>query len=417
VPTANTATDGERTATPGRYTTRSKLKSQNTPTTALLNLSLLTPASPTAKKTPAPKKPFQLLDEIFAHPEITLRLGSLMDPRNMVDLYSISKPFHFIMNSHFTTYIRSSAQIHAPGSAYIFPWRCYRRLTVKDPGFRLNSVDVARDVPSLKWLQMVTARYRAVKQILACLREKGHGLIGKEVDLMRAVLKMWFLMDLPRNGVRIGVVHNTQYWTDQDIFMATFFLIKLDMRFTDPVEGTGEIGLRKLIMGQRGLFPLRNLLMGKLDFIEVVKMWVKYDYTPLPSNRHLPAFGIPPHLIGRGCLEGWGHGQQTMRLLRPDELVLREQIRRSMDLHMRYLEMVRWGYRMQSNDKSRERSGKVTVLESTRKHDVMVDMQRRRKEAWGAKKEREEREFEGRELEREKRKGRKSVWLLGKKKI
>jgi hypothetical protein len=404
--------------------TRSKLKAQNTPTmptpktptTALLNLSLLTPGPRTPIPTQAlpskRKKPFHhLLDSFFAHPELTLRLCTLLDPSNLLDLYSISKPFHFIMNSHFTTYIRNSSQYHAPDSAYIFPWRCYRRLTVKDPGFRLNTVAVARDVPGFKWLGMVAARHRALEQILEKMREMGHVMVGKERDMLRALKKMWFLMDLPRNGVRIAVIHNQNYFSDQDIFFATFFLIKLDMRFGDPIEGTGEIGLRKLMMGQRSLYPLRDLLLGKLDFIKILKMWIYYDHSPLPQHRHLPSFGVHPFLIGRGCLEGWGAG--NIRLLRPDELMVREQIRRSMELHLRYLEMVRWGYRMQVNGK--EKSGKKRMGETEGRKELRELM-------WGEMKERERVEKEKRERvveeerEREKRtRGRLPAWLLGRK--
>jgi hypothetical protein len=350
-----------------------------------------------------------------------------MDPSTLTSLYAISKPFHFIMNSHFTTYIRASAQIHAPDSSYIFPWRCYRRLTIKDPGHRLNDSSNIRDIPSLLWLQMVTNRHRCIEDILISMREQGHEFVGKWNDTVKSLKKMWFMMDLPRNGVRIATVHNENYWSDQDLFMATFFLVKLDMRLTDPVEGTGEMGLRKLMMGQRSLFSLRNLLQGKLDTLRLLQLYVCYDFQPRPENQHLPCLGIPPEAIGRGCVESWGLGQQ--RLLRPDELLLRENIRRTMNLHMRYMEMIRWGYKMQSNarDQNKLRKVKVTIGESTKRLDwavgrlkEVVKVQYDRDVAWMKRKEaeieaREEVKLSGMGEKIGVRPKAKSAWCLGKK--
>jgi hypothetical protein len=319
------------------------------------------------------KPPFRLLDRIMRHPEVILRLSSIMEVKNLLDLYAISKPFHFILNSHHTTYIRSSAEVHAPDSGYIFPWRCYRRLTIKDPSFKLNDANLSRDVPSFKWLKMVSQRHEATTQIVRKMNEAGHYFIGGETNMVKAIKKIWFTMDMPRNGARIGTMHNTGYWTDKDIFMAVFFLIKLDMRFTDPIEGTGEKSLRQLMLGQRGLYQLRDLLTGKLNKIQLLQMWVMYDYTVRPENRHLPVMGVPPNLIGHLCQEGWGYG--TGRLLRPDELLVREGVRRSLNLHMKYIEILRWGHIMQSVGKKKS---ELTRFRDRRPLDEFVEEQRLR---------------------------------------
>jgi hypothetical protein len=205
------------------------------------------------------------------------------------------------------------------------------------------------------------------------MNEAGHYFIGGETNMVKAIKKIWFTMDMPRNGARIGTMHNTGYWTDKDIFMAVFFLIKLDMRFTDPIEGTGEKSLRQLMLGQRGLYQLRDLLTGKLNKIQLLQMWVMYDYTVRPENRHLPVMGVPPNLIGHLCQEGWGYG--TGRLLRPDELLVREGVRRSLNLHMKYIEILRWGHIMQSVGKKKS---ELTRFRDRRPLDEFVEEQRLR---------------------------------------
>ena len=202
------------------------------------------------------------------------------------------------------------------------------------------------------------------------MNEVGFSFPGKEVHTVRALKKMWFLMDLPSSAVRIGTVHNSNYFSDQDVFCATFFLLKLDMRLTDPVEGTGEVAMRKMLMGQRSMYPLRNMLMGKLRKIDLITMYIRYDYNPMPAEAHMECLGVAPELQGRGCLEGWG--VLNTRLLRPDELLLREQKRRNMNLHLRYLEMIRFGFKMQFNHLGRNYDKKMTLRDSTKSMDELV---------------------------------------------
>ncbi|KAF2421060.1 hypothetical protein EJ08DRAFT_683147 [Tothia fuscella] len=305
------------------------------------------PATPIVPDTPAKdKKPFSLLTSLMSHPEVILALASHLEVQNLVDLFAISKTFHFLMNSHYTTFIRTNAERHAPRSSFIFPWRCYKALTIKDPmDRRLESNPLAvRDIPGLKWLRMVTARYNVCIEIIESLRSNGfifpnngYGR-GAIVDVLR---KLWFTMDLPQSHSRIGVLHNAGFWTDKDIFLATLFLMKLDMRFTDPIECTGELSLRELLMGCRNLIPLRNMLTGKARMIHTIQLKVWYDYQPSEANRGMDIFGVGKAIIGQGCREGWGRG--IRRLIRPDEAILREGIRRNLMLHNWYLDFVKLG--------------------------------------------------------------------------
>jgi hypothetical protein len=289
---------------------------------------------------PKPRPSFSLLSAFLKHPELILRLAGLLNVKNLLDLYVISKPFHYIMNSHFTTYIKASAEQWAPESNYIFPWRCYRRLTIKDPGFRdvPGKPDKPRDIPGFRWLQMVTYRHNVIHDILANMAEHGH-IFPPELE--ETLKKIWFTMDLPRNGNRIGVLHQSGYWLNRDLFLATMFFVKLDMRFSDPVEGTGELYLRKLMFGCRNLLPLRDILLNKCRTIHILRLWIWYDYRPSFQNRNLQIMGVPAAAVGRGHTEGWGRG--TSRLLRIDEGVMREGVRRSLGLHNFYLDFLLFG--------------------------------------------------------------------------
>lgn len=210
---------------------------------------------------------------------------------------------------------------------------------------------VCRDVPSLRWLRMVTLRYSATRDIVANLAQHGH-TFPDTAGVVQAIRKLWFMLDLPRSGGRIAVMHAQTYWSDKDICLANFFIVKLDMRLTDPVEGSGQTQLRDLMFGQRNFWVLRNLLFGRLSKIEVLKIWVRYEYNASVPLRDLPILGVPANEIGRGNLEAWGTG--TTRLIRPDELIVREGIRRSMGLHLKYLDMIRWGYLAEAKKRKKD---------------------------------------------------------------
>ncbi|KAE9966996.1 hypothetical protein BLS_006636 [Venturia inaequalis] len=359
---ADASNDDDRTANNGKQAPSFSSAIYPTPITAIFPPTPLTAVPPTLQKgklndidgdldhfattkppvtPPKPKRPFRMLTEFLRHPELILNLAKVMHPTSLIDLYAISKPFHFIMNSHYTTYIKTNMDQHAPGSNLIFPWRCYGRLTIKDPGWRpkddSNPTSGARDIPSLRWLQMVVYREEVVRDILIALSR--YGLLLPR-DIERAVKKMWFLCDLPGNANRIGVLHNTGYFHDRDIFLSQMFVMKLDMRFTDPIEGCGETHLRKLLFGCRNFVPLRDFLLGHLSLAHILQRIVWYQYNPTGTMRalQLPILGIATNQIGQGNTESWGRG--TQRLLRVDEGIAREAIRRDLNTHKHFIEFM-----------------------------------------------------------------------------
>ena len=212
-----------------------------------------------------------------------------------------------------------------------------------DPARRLHprKPEEVRLVPSFRWLQMVLFRERVVRDITALLARQGHRLPARASLTLK---RLWLTMDVGTNAKRIGLLHNTAFWTDEDLRLATLFFIKLDMRFLDPVAGQGEIALRKLLLGQRSLSALWRCLRRTAcrNPLELAQMFVRYDYRPAPHNTGLSLLGVPADEIGAGVREGWGSG--TARLLRPDRLVMQEGLRRGLQIEKHYLDMMLYGY-------------------------------------------------------------------------
>ena len=116
------------------------------------------------------KAKFGLLHSICRDNDLLLHLVSFLTIPSLVSLYAISKPFHFLFNRHHTAFILSIMRTWAPNADKIYPWRCYKHLCAKDPSKRQKvrlegrEADVRRrwddlrDVPSLRWLQMVVSR-------------------------------------------------------------------------------------------------------------------------------------------------------------------------------------------------------------------------------------------------------------------
>ncbi|PGH11920.1 hypothetical protein AJ79_04612 [Helicocarpus griseus UAMH5409] len=295
------------------------------------------------------EKRFNIFEEFLKRPELTLFLAKHLRVQELLILYRISKQFHNIVNARFTTVIKAQAQLRAAESAKIFPPRCYAKLCIPDPGFRPHPVAAravrgeARKVPSFRWLLMVCFREMVCHEIITILAEDGVPVPDRCASTMK---KIWFLMDIPDNARRIGLVQNPEIFTDADLFFATLFFVKLDMRFTDPVTGSGKDGMRRLLLSQPSLSMLwralkRTALISKLD---VMKLFARWKYQPRPDQRGMSIFGIPPNEIGIVQYEGWGRTGSRVLLQRPDELLLKESIRRGLELQQRYTDMFLWGY-------------------------------------------------------------------------
>ncbi|KAK5139547.1 hypothetical protein LTR04_003491, partial [Oleoguttula sp. CCFEE 6159] len=301
------------------------------PTATLARLSLSSAAilpEPTTTATVTPRNAsFSLFSAFLAHSELILVLSRHLTVDALVALYAISKPFHYLLNSHYTTYILASARAHSQDAEAIFPFKAYGPLCIVDPAHRPNAErpGEVRKVPSFRWLRMVVFRERVVSDIIALLAQQGHRL---PVSTARAALKKcWFLVDIPTNAGRIGLLHNTAYFTAADLFGLTMLFLKLDMRFTDPVDGAGgERRLRNFLLAERSLSALHAVLAGGAltSSLQMLRLFVRHAYRPPAAHTaaRLSILGVPANEVGRAGFEGWGLGRE--RLLRPDELVMRE---------------------------------------------------------------------------------------------
>ena len=131
------------------------------------------------------KKGFSLLHAICRDNDLLLLFVSYLSIPQLISLYAISKPFHYLFNRHHTAFILSCMRTWAPNADRIYPWRCYRTLCAKDPS-KLQKLRLAgredevkkkwdglRDVPSLRWLQMVVWREGVCRDMLIQLATRG----------------------------------------------------------------------------------------------------------------------------------------------------------------------------------------------------------------------------------------------------
>lgn len=288
---------------------------------------------------------FSVFKALFSHSTLVFEVANYLEVDELVSIYAISKDFHDLANSHFTSMVLAQATKRAPESTKVFPFHCYRSLCQHDPTARASEKlpGKVRDVPTLRWLRMVIYREAVVDQIIECLGAEGH-FMPKRASI--TIKKLWFMIDISTNGHRIGVIHDKNFWTDEDLYLATMFFIKLDLRFTHPTAGNGERGMRQMLLGQRSLSTLCRVLMRQelKSQLELLRMTVQWDYEPAPEHRALSILGVPPSKVGRMQYERWGRRNSTEPFILIDRLVMLEAIKRDLNIHMRYLDMITYGY-------------------------------------------------------------------------
>ena len=141
-------------------------------------------------------------------------------------------------------------------------------------------------------------------------------------------------------------MHNERFWQDEDLYLATMFFLKLDMRLTHPRVGNGgETGLRKMLLAQRSLSTLAKVLRREemRTQLDMLKMVIRYNYRP-PRQSSKTMLGVPAAEVGRLSWEGWGEVGRKNRFVGICELVMKEGIRRRLRLQECYIDMMRYGY-------------------------------------------------------------------------
>jgi hypothetical protein len=138
---------------------------------------------------------FNIFPAMLLYPELCFHLSAHLPLDSLISLYAISRDFHTILDSRFTTVILSQSLAKAPESSRIFPFRCYAHLCRKDPASRIPHPDpekarkgVSRAVPSFRWLRMVLWREKVVYEIMTIMAEDGVPLPSR---CSMALKRMW----------------------------------------------------------------------------------------------------------------------------------------------------------------------------------------------------------------------------------
>ncbi|KAK4213360.1 hypothetical protein QBC37DRAFT_286138, partial [Rhypophila decipiens] len=313
---------------------------------------------------PIPASGFNLFESLLTCPELIIEVGKHLKPRDIINLYSISRKFHGIVDDHMWSTIKTWAEHMAPGSVRIFSRSIYvDEFYIRDPAGRPMDKayhDMAhitiperkrspivnnevRMVPGLKWLQMVYSREVRIRDIMATLARMGHRLPCRTE---MALKKMWLIMDISTSEGRVAMMRSEDLITSVDLCLLHMFLVKTMLAFNDPIYGPESSALVELMLGQRSLSALWAMLRRKryTTRLEIRRLKVAYDIEPTPEEqmRGEPVYGVPVHEMGLKHLEGWGIGNE--HLLRPDELIFIESARRQLDFEPYAEKMMFYGH-------------------------------------------------------------------------
>lgn len=304
---------------------------------------------------------FNIFQGFLLIPELIFLLAPHLTIQNLIDLYAISRDFHRIIDTRFTTVILGQASSKFSLAASHFPFRCFKYLCRQDPDARIPHPDpikaaagMIRSIPSFRWLRFLAHRSKVVHEILTVFAEDGVPLPER---CRGALLRIWFILDLPDNPRRIGYLHQRHLVTNQDLYYAQVFFVKLDMRLNDPVGASCRMGLRRLLLAQRSLTTVLKVVKREIwrDRVEILQAWVRTYYSHgIEGEQELPVFGVPKRQQGLIRFEHWGQiapklfeakfNRPPQLLLRPDQLVVREAVRRGVGFRRQYLKMLLHGY-------------------------------------------------------------------------
>ncbi|KAF2179842.1 hypothetical protein K469DRAFT_715936 [Zopfia rhizophila CBS 207.26] len=298
--------------------------------------------------------PFNIFTSIIRHPNLFFQFAMRLPPQTFMDLYAISKEFHYRANKYSVSIVHDYAHYHAPGSAFVFSWLLFPELCISDP--ILKPMDgrphLARDIPSFRWVKLVLWRDAIVDEILTRLAMEGHR-VPRGMNMV--LMKYWVLMELSSQATRNIFIRDTRIWRDKDIMLFQLFVVKLDMRFACPIEGQGICELSHMLLMQKSLTTLRNVLVGKelTTYDEVYEMVIHtYPTADLDTDNH-PWLadeienGVPEEYWGILSKEGWNPTvdfTENIRLESALDLVIKEGIRRGLRIGKDLLDYVMYGY-------------------------------------------------------------------------
>ncbi|KAL4728587.1 hypothetical protein ACLX1H_005338 [Fusarium chlamydosporum] len=306
-----------------------------------------------------------LITAICSNLELAIEIGKHLRPQDIVNLYIASRSFRKAINGHMLSCIRMWIDSKAPEAGKVFHWKLYGRMLIRDPVERKSEVDDARFledrwksaktnpkkirlIPGFKYLKMVISRDRCCREILATMARMGFLM---PVTMYSTLLRLWVLMEISTTRQRQLFLRDEKCWTDQHLYNVQFFLVKLAMAFNHPFFHPINIDMVQLMMGQKGLHPLWQLLMRQkyTNISDLMELKTRYDlrfprrvWTDIQLHNHPTAYNVPLNMVGIGHLEGWGKGNR--HLSRPDELLPIEAVYRGLYLDQHISQMMIWGY-------------------------------------------------------------------------
>jgi hypothetical protein len=309
------------------------------------------PSSSLAESPPhidAQKRPFSVYKAILRHNNLFFQFALRLPYASIIDLYAIDKEFHYRLNKYSVSLIHDYARHHAPLAGHIFSWVLYPELCISDP--MLRPMDerqwLARDVPGFRWIGMILWRQNIVRSILTILSMEGHRM---PAACEAALMKFWCLMEMKTTKLRLSFLQDKEIWTDADIINFQLLLVKLDMRFSDPILGNGACHLASMLLGQKSLSVLWKVLSGKikLDYDKAADLVAKtYRVEDLDLDAHVWPEGIANENDGEqgGLLAREGWHQDGAKMEHAVDMVITEGIRRELHVQQYYLDFVLYGF-------------------------------------------------------------------------
>ncbi|PSN74456.1 hypothetical protein BS50DRAFT_16574 [Corynespora cassiicola Philippines] len=291
---------------------------------------------------------YNIYKQILRHPNLFFPFVVRLRHESLVELYSIDKEFHYRFNQYYISIVHDYAVYHAPNAAYAFSWVLFPELCITDPTLRPmdHRPHLARDIPSLRWARMVLHRDFIVDRIMTALALDAHRLPQRA---KLTVMKFWVLMSMDTSRIRRLFVQDREAWTDEDLVLFQMFLVKLDMRLSDPVMGDGFADLAHLMLTQKSLAPLLHLLSGeKFDYLDAedwaVRTYVMEDLNldEFPWLDDENETDIPPNECGLQSKEGWHHS--GARMDSPMDMLIQESVRRHLHVHRWLVDFVLYGH-------------------------------------------------------------------------
>ncbi|EMD67134.1 hypothetical protein GGP41_007062 [Bipolaris sorokiniana] len=304
------------------------------------------------------KRPFSVYKAILRHNNLFFQFALRLPYSSIIDLYAIDKEFHYRLNKYSVSLIHDYARRNAHLAGHIFSWVLYPQLCISDPMLRpMNERQwLARDVPGFRWIGMILWRQNIVRSILTILGMEGHRVPAAcEATLM----KFWCLMEMKSTKLRLSFLNDKEIWADADIINFQLLLVKLDMRFSDPVLGNGCCQLASMLLSQKSLSTLWKVLSGKLklNYEKTTNMVAKtYHADDVDIQMQVLIHDLmdgEDDPLGPLAHEGWHRDGAKME--HAVDMVIAEGIRRDLHVQKYYVDFILYGF-------TDERTGKNVPL-------------------------------------------------------